>query len=233
MSATEPGAAAGNPSNKIRLLIVDDHTLVRQGIRSLMEAQEDIEVVAEASGGHEAVAKAAELHPDVILMDLAMPDLNGMETTRRIKTEHPEIQVLALSMYGTDDYVFRALKSGASGYVLKEADAAELTAAIRAVNAGGAFICPSLAKRIIEQLLLRAGSGNERTGYDSLTAREHEVLELIGEGLTNEEIAGKLDLSVHTVQTHRSNIMEKLGLHNRAQLVTYAARVGLISPTTP
>ncbi len=230
---TEPKGAGGNRSNKIRLLLVDDHTLVRQGIRSLLETQEDIEVVAEASGGHEAIAKAVEHRPDVILMDLAMPDLNGMEATRLIKTEHPEIQVLALSMHGTDDYLFRALESGASGYVLKEADTAELTAAIRAVHGGGAFIYPSLAKRLIEKLLLEVGSGKERSSYDTVTPREKEILELIADGLTNEEIAEKLGLSVHTVQTHRSNILEKLGLHNRAQLVTYAARVGLIRPDTP
>jgi two-component system response regulator NreC len=217
---------------KIRLLIVDDHTLVRQGVRSLLEPEDDIEVVGEASGGREAVSKANDLKPDVVLMDLAMPDLNGMEATQLIRTQHPEVQVLALSMHGTDDYLFRVLEAGASGYVLKEADGAELVAAIRAVHAGGAFIYPSLAKRLVEQFLLRVGSGEERSSYDALTEREREVLALIGEGLTNEEIAGRLSLSVHTVQTHRSNIMEKLGLHNRAQLVTYAARVGLIHPQT-
>ncbi len=218
---------------KIRLLLVDDHILVRQGIRSLLETQDGIEVVAEASGGHEAIAKAAEFQPDVILMDLAMPDLNGMEATRQIKTEHPQIQVLALSMHGTDDYLFRVLESGASGYVLKEADVADLMAAITAVHAGGAFIYPSLAKKLVEELLLRVGSGEDRSSYDNLTAREKEILTMIGDGLTNAEIAAKVSLSVHTVQTHRSNIMEKLGLHNRAQLVTYAARVGLIRPDTP
>jgi two-component system response regulator NreC len=217
---------------KIRLLLVDDHTLVRQGIRSLLEVQDDFEVVAEASGGQEAVAMATELSPDVILMDLAMPDMNGMEATRQIKTDHPEIQVLALSMHGTDDYLFRVLESGASGYVLKEADGAELTTAVRAVHAGGAFIYPSLTKKLIEQFLRRVSSGEERSSYDTLTAREKEILRFIGDGLTNEEIADRLSLSVHTVQTHRSNIMEKLGLHNRAQLVTYAARVGLIQPGT-
>ena len=217
---------------KIRLLLVDDHILVRQGIRSLLETQDGIEVVAEASGGHEAIAKAAEFQPDVILMDLAMPDLNGMEATRQIKTEHPQIQVLALSMHGTDDYLFRVLESGASGYVLKEADVADLMAAITAVHAGGAFIYPSLAKKLVEEFLLRVGSGEDRSSYDNLTAREKEILTMIGDGLTNAEIAEKVSLSVHTVQTHRSNIMEKLGLHNRAQLVTYAARVGLIRPDT-
>ncbi len=212
----------------IRLLLVDDHTLVRQGLRSLLETQGDIEVIAEASGGHEAVARADEFLPDVVLMDLAMPDLNGMEATRLIKERHPEIQVLALSMHGTDAYLFQVLESGASGYVLKEADVAELTGAIRAVHAGGAYIYPTLAKRLIEQFLLRAGSGEERSSYDSLTQREKEILTLLGKGLTNDEIADRLSLSVHTVQTHRSNIMEKLGLHNRAQLVTYAARVGFI-----
>lgn len=216
-------------NDAIRLLLVDDHTLVRQGIRSLLETQDDMEVVGEASGGHEAIAMAGDLRPDVILMDLAMPDMNGMEATRQIKKQHPEIQVLALTMHSTDDYLFRALESGASGYVLKEADAAELATAVRAVHAGGAYIYPPLAKRLVEQFLLRIGSGEERTSYGSLTSREQDILRFIGDGLTNEEIAEQLVLSVHTVQTHRSNIMKKLGLHNRAQLVTYAARVGLIT----
>ncbi len=217
---------------KIRLLLVDDHILVRQGIRSLLETQEGIEVVAEASGGYEAIAKAKEFQPDVILMDLAMPDLSGIEATRQIKKDHPQIQILALSMHGTDDYLFRVLESGASGYVLKEADVADLVGAIAAVHAGGVFIYPSLAKRLVERFLLGVGTGEERSSYDNLTAREKEILTMIGDGLTNADIADQLSLSVHTVQTHRSNTMEKLGLHNRAQLVTYAARVGLIHPTT-
>ncbi len=216
-------------NDAIRLLLVDDHTLVRQGIRSLLETQDDMEVVGEASGGHEAISMAGDLRPDVTLMDLAMPDMNGMEATRQIKKQHPEIQVLALTMHSTDDYLFRALESGASGYVLKEADATELATAVRAVHAGGAYIYPPLAKRLVEQFLLRIGSGEERTSYSSLTSREQDILRFIGDGLTNEEIAKQLVLSVHTVQTHRSNIMKKLGLHNRAQLVTYAARVGLIT----
>lgn len=219
-------------SSQIRLLLVDDHTLVRQGIRSLLEIQPDLEVVGEASGGHEAIEKAAELLPDVILMDLAMPDLNGMEATAAIKGAHPDIQVLALSMHGTDDYLFRVLKSGASGYVLKEADAAELASAVRAVHGGGAYVYPPLAKRLVEQFLLRVDSGEEQSSYDMLTPREKEILQLVGGGFTNEEMAGRLNLSVHTIQTHRSNVMEKLGLHNRAQLVTYAARVGLIRSDT-
>ena len=165
-------------------------------------------------------------------MDLALPDLNGMEAHRQIKAGHPQTQVLALSMHGTDDYLFRVLESGASGYVLKEADVADLMAAITAVHAGGAFIYPSLAKRLVEQFLMRVGSGEDRSSYDNLTAREKEILTMIGDGLTNAEIAERVSLSVHTIQTHRSNIMEKLGLHNRAQLVTYAARVGLIRPDT-
>jgi two-component system response regulator NreC len=219
--------------SNIRLLIVDDHTLVRQGVRSLLETQNDIEVIAEAAGGHEAIAKAAELHPDVILMDLAMPDLSGMEATRRLKTEHPQIQVLALTMHDTEDYLIRTLESGASGYVLKEADAAELAAAIRAVHAGGAYIYPSLAKRLIERIVLQADSGRGQTAYDTLTAREKEILTLIGEGLINDEIAQKLSLSHHTVQSHRSNILKKLGLRNRAQLVSYAARAGMVARQIP
>ncbi len=232
MTVIEPDTAGNNPPDTIRLLLVDDHTVVRQGIRSLLEFQDDLEVVGEASGGGEAITKASELGPDVILMDLAMPGTNGAEATRQIKAEHPDIQVLALSMHGTDDYVLRVLEAGASGYILKEADAAELSWAIRVVHTGGVYIDPSLTRMLIERYFNRAETGDARTTHRNLTNRERGVLALIGEGLTNEEIAGKLGLSPHTVQTHRSNIMEKLGLHNRAQLVTYAARVGLIGPAT-
>ncbi len=211
----------------IRVLLVDDHTLVRQGIRVLLETQEDIEVVAEASGGYEAIEKAHEFHPDIILMDLAMPDLNGMETTRQIRADCPDIQVVALTMHGADEYLFRALEAGAAGYMLKEADASELASAVRAVHAGGSFIYPSLTNALIEQFLRRDNSGKQRSGYDCLTTREKEVLGYIGDGKTNQEIAVAIRLSVHTVQSHRSSIMKKLGFHSRAQLVTFAARVGL------
>jgi len=217
----------------IRVLLVDDHTLVRQGIRALLETQEDFEVVAEASGGYEAIDKARELRPDIILMDLAMPDLNGMEATRQIRAESPDIQIVALTMHDANEYLFRALEAGAAGYMLKEANASELASAVRAVHAGGSFIYPSLAKALIEQFLLRDNSGEERSSYDRLTEREKEVLGFIGDGKMNQEIADAMRMSVHTVQSHRSNIMKKLGLHNRAQLVTYAARAGLITQGTP
>ncbi len=210
----------------IRVLLVDDHTLVRQGIRALLETQEDIEVVAEASGGYEAIDKAHEFRPDIVLMDLAMPDLNGIEATRQIREDCPDVQVVALTMHGAEEYLFRALQAGAAGYMLKEADASELASAVRAVHAGGSFIYPSLTKTLIEQFLLRHNSGEDRSSYDCLTKREKEVLGFIGDGKTNQEIADAMRLSVHTVQSHRSNIMKKLGLHNRAQLVTFAARVG-------
>ncbi len=217
----------------IRVLLVDDHTLVRQGIRVLLETQEDIEVVAEASGGYEAIDKAREFRPDIILMDLAMPDLNGMEAIRQIRAESSDIHVVALTMHDANEYLFRALEAGAAGYMLKEADASELAAAIRAVHAGGSFIYPSLTKALIEQFLRLDGSREERSGSDCLTEREQEVLAFIGDGKTNQEIADAIRLSVHTVQSHRSNIMKKLDLHNRAQLVTYAARAGLNTPGTP
>lgn len=217
----------------IRVLLVDDHTLVRQGIRALLETQEDFEVVAEASGGYEAIDKAREFRPDIILMDLAMPDLNGMEATRQIRAETSDIQIVALTMHDDDQYLFRALEAGAAGYMLKEANASELASAVRAVHAGGVFIYPSLTKALIEQFLLRDNSGEERSSDDRLTEREKETLGFIGDGKTNQEIADAMRMSVHTVQSHRSNIMKKLGLHNRAQLVTYAARVDRITPGTP
>ncbi len=212
----------------IRLLVVDDHALFRQGLRSLLNMQPDLDVVGEATGGREAISRTDELRPDVVIMDLAMPDLNGMEATRLIKEAHPEVEVLALSVHGTDDYVLRALESGASGYVLKEAEANELASAVRAVHGGGAFVCPALARRLIDQHVIGRNPSGSRSGTNGLTPRELQILKLLGNGLTNEEMAGELGLSVNTVQTHRAHVMSKLGLHNRAQLVRYAAQAGLL-----
>ncbi|MDP2950730.1 MAG: response regulator transcription factor [Chloroflexota bacterium] len=214
---------------KIRILLADDHTLFREGVRLLLERQSDMEVVGEAADGREAVELAHRLQPNVVLMDIGMPGMNGLEATRLIHTGDPAVRVLILTMHGTDDYFFRLLEAGASGYLLKEAAPTELLSAIRSVHNGEMFLYPSLAKRLAQEYLRRVGSGEEPSSYDSLTEREKEVLKLIGQGHTNQEIADILCLSINTVQTHRTHIMNKLNLHSRAELMKYALRFGLLS----
>lgn len=213
---------------KVRVLMADDHTMFREGVRLLLETRGGFEVVGEAATGKEAVELARSLRPDVIVMDIGMPDMNGLDATRLIQADNPSSRVLILTMHDTDEYFFSALDAGASGYVLKEAASNDLVNAIESVSRGGMFLYPSLATKLVEEYLRRVGSGEERSSYDALTPRERQVLQLIGDGRTNQEIAEKLGLSVHTVQTHRVHIMNKLGLHNRAQLVSYAARLGLL-----
>ncbi|MBI5304488.1 MAG: response regulator transcription factor [Chloroflexi bacterium] len=214
--------------NKIRVLVADDHTIVREGVRILLEAQPDIQVVGEAADGQEAVAKVRELKPDVVLIDIAMPHLNGLEATRAIKRDFPQIHVIGLTMYESDEYFFQLLNAGASGYVLKKAASADLLAAIRAVYAGDVFLYPSVARRLVNDYLARVQSGEEKNSYDGLTVREREVLKLIAEGHTNQAIADKLVISPSTVQTHRTRIMQRLNLHSRAELMQYAMRKGLL-----
>jgi two-component system response regulator NreC len=212
----------------IRVLIADDHTIVRQGLRALLEAQPDIRVVGEAGDGAEAVHLAREMRPAVIVMDITMPVMDGLAATRAIKRDTPEVQVLILTMHESDEYFFRVLQAGASGYVLKQAAASDLIAAIRAVARGEVFLYPSVARKLVSDYLSRAKAGEAPDVYEQLTPREREVLVLIAEGLSNREIARRLMLSLSTVQTHYSHILEKLGLHNRAELIKYAIRRGLI-----
>lgn len=216
--------------SKIRIVIADDHGIVREGIRMILASQEDFEVVGEASTGREAVELARHMKPDVVLMDISMPDLNGIEATRRIREELPSVQVLGLTMHEEENYVFQMLKAGGAGYVLKRAASEDLVAAVRAVHRGEAFLYPSVAKLVVRDYLERAGRQEQDTSLDGLTEREREVLTLIAEGLTNQEIAQRLFISVKTVQTHRAHIMEKLNLHDRTELVRYAIRKGLIEP---
>lgn len=213
--------------SKIRVLVVDDHTIVREGVCTLLSAYEDIEVVGEAVNGLEAVAKVGELHPDIALMDVSMPELNGLEATRLIKKDFPQTQIVALTVHGGAEYFFRILSAGASGYLMKGVSSAELVSALRAVHQGGVYLDPSLAGQLVQSHLQRVKGGGEWTGYDSLTPREREVLKLLGEGRTNQEIADILVLSPNTVQTHRSRIMDKLGLQSRTQLIKYALSKGL------
>jgi two-component system response regulator NreC len=213
---------------KISVLLADDHRILREGIRSLLEKTPDIEVVGEALEGGDAVAKVQQLSPDVVLMDITMPGLNGLEATRQIKALRPLTKVLVLTMHENNQYISQFLRSGASGYVLKDTAASELVGAIRAVHQGDAYLYPSIARKLLEEYLLKVQTGEERDSYDGLTEREQEVLKLIAEGKTNKEIAETLSLSVRTVQAHRANLMGKLHMHDRTELVRYAIRKGLI-----
>jgi len=212
--------------SKIRILLADDHAIVREGVRSLLEAQADMEVVGEASHGEQALDLARALQPDIVVMDIGMPGMNGLEATRALKAAQPQTHVLVLTMHEGEEYFFRILAAGASGYLLKGAGSAELLSAIRAVQQGGVYLYPTMAKKLMSDYLKGHESG--MGGDDPLTQREREVLKLIAAGKTNREIAEDLVLSVNTVQTHRLHLMEKLNLHNRTELIKYAIRRGLI-----
>lgn len=211
----------------LRLLLVDDHPIVRTGLRMLFQSEPDMQVVGEADGGAEAIVAVQRLHPDVVIMDVAMPGMTGIEATRQIKASSPETAVLALTMHEDEQYFFAMLNAGASGYIPKRAAPDDLVAAIRVVAEGNVFLYSSLArflmKDIVEQKLTPAAGGN-----DGLTAREIEVLTLIAEGRTSREIAEELVISVKTVERHRENIMNKLDIHSRVELVKYAIKRGLI-----
>lgn len=213
---------------KITVLLADDHRILREGVRSLLEKAQDIEVIGEASEGGEAVAKAQALSPDIVLMDITMPGMNGLEATRQIKALRPNTRVLILSMHESNQYISQFLRSGASGYVLKDTAASELVGAIRAVFQGDAFLYPSIARKLLEEYLLKVQSGEEAESYDGLTGREREILRMIAEGKSNKDIADVLSLSIRTVQAHRANLMAKLHMHDRTELVRYAIRKGLI-----
>jgi len=212
--------------SKIKILIADDHKILRQGIRSLLAPQPDFEVVGETTDGPETLKETFKLKPDVVLMDIGMPNLNGFEATRQIKKKLPEVKVLILTMYQDDEYVLQALQSGASGYVLKDVAVEELVTAIRAVNNDQYYLSPSISRTVIDAYLRKTEKG-EREPSELLTAREREIVQLIAEGYTNKEIAAKLFISVKTVDAHRSHIMEKLDIHEVARLVKYAIRKGL------
>jgi two-component system response regulator NreC len=214
--------------NPIRLLLVDDQDIVRAGLRSLLESHQELEVVGEAGGGEEAVALATQLQPDVVLMDITMPDMDGAEATRRIKELNPEVDVLALTIHEDEAYFFQMLNAGASGYVPKRASPEDLLAAIDVVAAGEVFLHPVVASALVQDYLRRVRSGTERESYHGLTPRQREVLTLIAEGLSNQDIGSQLGISVRTVERHRENIMGRLNLHSRTDLVKYALRKGLI-----
>lgn len=216
-------------TGRIRILVADDHTVIRRGIVGLLNAQLDMEVVAEAGTGREAVTQAVAVRPDVALLDVAMPDLNGLGATREIKEQLPAAAVLILTMHDREDYLFQALRAGASGYVLKGADIDDLLTAVRAVARGGVYLFPQVAKELLSDYLRRVRSGEDvKSSYDGLTDREREILQLIAEGKTAARIAEDLHISAHTVRSHRDNIMMKLDLHDRAALIRYAVRRGLV-----
>jgi two-component system, NarL family, response regulator NreC len=212
----------------IRVLLVDDHALMRTGLRMMLGTQEDFEIVGECETGREAIQRAQELSPDVILMDIALPDILGIEATRAIKKVLPKTAVLALTMHEGEEYFFEMLNAGASGYLPKKAAPTELVSAIRVVHAGGVYLYPSLAKTLVQDYLKHAENGDEKSAYDGLTERERQVLKLIADGLSNQEAADRLVISVKTVERHRANILAKLNLHSRTELVKYAIRKGLI-----
>jgi two-component system response regulator NreC len=213
--------------SKIRVLIVDDHGIVRAGIRLLLEDQADIEVIGEAGSGWKAIELATHLQPDVVLMDIAMGDLSGLEATQEIRERAPDVNVLALTMHDREEYFFAMLKAGALGYVLKESEPDQLLAAIRAVHRGEAFLSPAVTKAVLEDYLTqRTDQAQPRS--DNLTLREQEVLRLAAEGRTTREIADMLHLSAKTIEKHRSSMMRKLGLQSLPDLIKYAIRKGLI-----
>jgi two-component system response regulator NreC len=212
--------------DKIRVLVVDDHAIMRDGIRALLSLHQDIEIVGEASEGKEAVEKAQELSPDVMIMDISMPVMDGLEATRRIAKTNPKIKVLILSQHDDTQYILSAIKAGCAGYIPKRAIGADLVTAIRAVYHGDSFLYPSAATALIKDYRQQAQTSDS---YDQLTPREREILKLIAEGRTSREIAESLFISLKTVMGHRTKIMEKLGLHNRTDLIKYAVKKGLLS----
>jgi two-component system response regulator NreC len=213
----------------MKVLLADDHPIMRAGIRLLLQDEPDVEIVGEVGSGREAVQVARQLRPDVVIMDITMPDMDGFEATRQITRSCPGVAVLALTMHDSEEYFFEILSAGAAGYVPKKAAPTDLLTALRAVAAGGMFIYPTVAKALVSDYLRRVEMGGEGESFGGLTERERQVLRMIAEGKTNKEIAEELTISVKTVEHHRTNIMEKLGLHSRAALIKYAIRKGLIT----
>lgn len=228
MNDTSPPPRPLGPDQKIEVLVVDDHTILRTGLRMMLNAQSDIVVVGEASDGRQGVREAQRLHPHVVLMDISMPEMNGIEATQQIKQLLPDIRILVLTMHENEGYLFQGLRAGASGYILKEAADTELITAIRTVQSGKFYLSPLAQSIMVGDYLQRVRIGEEKDSYNDLTEREREILKLIAEGHTNNQIAEKLVISPKTVDTHRTHIMDKLNLHSRAELVKYAMRRGLI-----
>ncbi len=218
----------GEHMARIRVFITDDHTLFRQGIKTLISAESDMEVVGEAPNGGEAVTKSAELRPDIVLMDIGMPGLSSFEASRQIKKNRPETKVLFLTMYDDEDYLVECMEVGAGGYVLKDSPAAQLVAAIRDVYRGGSYLSPRMLSQLVDDFRSRIKTAHRLPRFATLTTREKEVLKLLAEGNSVKEIACSLNLSVKTVEAHKFNLMRKLDIHNKAQLVQYAIQKKII-----
>jgi two-component system, NarL family, response regulator NreC len=214
---------------KLRILLADDHIVMRTGLRALLERQPNLEVVGESENGRETVGLAASLRPDVVVMDVGMPVLNGIEATQMIVNQCPSVAVVILSMHADESYVMRALKAGARGYLLKDSAAADLIGAIQATSQGKSFFSPKVSRILAEDYVRVLKQKGAVDTYDLLTSREREILQLLAEGKTNKEVATALNISPYTVETHRGHILQKLNLHNSAELVLYAVRKGIIS----
>ncbi len=211
---------------KAKVLLVEDHIVVRQGIKALLSEDPDLEIVGEADNGREALNLVSDLQPDVVLMDISMPGLNGIEATRQICQTYPDVKIVILSMHANEEYVFQVLQAGACGYVLKQSDSSEVLTAIRAAISGGSFLSPPISRTVIQDYVHRAEARGQGDDLDLLTSREREVLQLLAEGLPNRKIAEQLSISIKTVETHRSNMMNKLGVSNKTELIKYALRKG-------
>jgi len=214
---------------QIRILLADDHTVMRRGLRLLIESQPEFSVVAEASDGRQAVQQAEATMPDVAVMDIAMPNLSGIEAAQRIATTQPNTAIVILSMHSDEGYVLRALKVGAKGYLLKDSAEGDLIEAIKAVHEGKTFFSPEISKMLVEDYIREIRTRGAEDTYDLLTSREREILQLLAERKSNKEIALALNISVYTIETHRKNLHEKLNLHSLAELILYAVRKGIIS----
>jgi DNA-binding NarL/FixJ family response regulator len=213
---------------QIRILLADDHTIIRSGLRLLLDQQPDFKVVAEASDGREAVEMVSIHHPEVAVLDIGMPQLNGIEATQQIAAKEPNTKVVILSMHADEGYVLRALKAGARAYILKNSAEADLIRAVQTVADGKSFFSPVISKMLLEDYVRQIRDKHVEDSYDLLTPREREILQLLAEGRTNKEVANLLQLSVYTVDSHRANILQKLNLHGIPELVLYAVRKGII-----
>jgi DNA-binding NarL/FixJ family response regulator len=213
----------------IRVIVADDHTIIRSGLKALLDREPDIEVVAEAADGRQAVQKAQELQPEVVLLDIAMPNLNGIEAARQISAKHEGMGIIILSMHSDEGYVLKALKAGARGYLLKDSPESDIMNAVRAVNSGKAYFSPEISRMLADDYVRQIQQRGVEDSYELLTAREREILQMLAEGKSNKDVANLLNLSLHTVETHRSNILQKLNLHSVPELILYAVRKGIVS----
>jgi DNA-binding NarL/FixJ family response regulator len=215
--------------NPVRIVLADDHTVMRNGLRLLLERQPNLKVVGEAADGRQAVALSESANPDVVIMDIGMPNLNGIEAARQIVSHNPRTAIAILSMHSDESYVIRALKAGARAYLLKDSAEADLLAAVRALSEGKSFFSPAISRILVEDYMRQLERQGAEDTYELLTNREREILQLLAEGRTNKEVAAMLYLSLYTVETHRTHILQKLNLHNVPELILYAVRKGIIA----